>query len=83
MHRYDENTIGNMRIDYLHRMERVYESEITRMQDAIENSSNAREVTTPLNARKNFRNRLRSVRNMMKRLPTLLLPVFQLIWMTV
>jgi hypothetical protein len=23
MHRYDENTIGNLRIDYLHRMERV------------------------------------------------------------
>lgn len=45
MHRYDENTIGNMRIDYLHRMQRVYESEIARMQETINNSTNAREVT--------------------------------------
>lgn len=45
MHRYDENTIGNLRIDYLHRMERVYESEIVRMQDIIDNSRDAREVT--------------------------------------
>ncbi len=45
MHRYDENTIGNLRIDYLHRMERVYDSEIARMQDIIDNSSAAREVT--------------------------------------
>ena len=45
MHRYDENTIGNLRIDYLHRMERVYESEIARMQDIIDNSRDGREVT--------------------------------------
>ena len=45
LHRYNENTIGNLRIDYLHRMERVYENEITRMQDTIDNSQNAREVT--------------------------------------
>ena len=45
MHRYDENTIGNLRIDYLQRMQRIYENEIGRMQDAIENSDDAREVT--------------------------------------
>lgn len=45
MHRYDENTIGNLRIDYLHRMERVYDNEIARMQDIIDNSKVAREVT--------------------------------------
>lgn len=44
MHRYDENTIGNLRIDYLHRMQRVYESEIVRMQETIANSTDAREV---------------------------------------
>ena len=46
MHRYNENTIGNLRIDYLHRMQRIYENEIARMQDTIENSKDAREVTT-------------------------------------
>jgi len=45
VHRYDENTIGNLRIDYLHRMHRIYENEIARMQDTIENSRDAREVT--------------------------------------
>ena len=46
MHRYDENTIGNLRIDYLHRMQRIYENEIARMQDTIDNSRDAREVTS-------------------------------------
>lgn len=45
MHRYNADTTGNLRIDYLHRMERIYESEINRMQDMIDNSKNAREVT--------------------------------------
>ncbi|GIO36564.1 hypothetical protein J41TS12_14250 [Paenibacillus antibioticophila] len=44
MHRYNADTIGNLRIDYLHRMQRVYDSEIARMQDTIDNSGNAREV---------------------------------------
>jgi len=45
MHRYDENTIGNLRIDYLHRLQRIYENEIARMHDTIENSKDAREIT--------------------------------------
>ncbi|WP_237167947.1 BREX-1 system adenine-specific DNA-methyltransferase PglX [Paenibacillus yonginensis] len=44
MHRYNADTIGNLRIDYLHRMQRVYDSEIARMQETIDNSGNAREV---------------------------------------
>mgnify|MGYP000796859592 CR=1 FL=1 len=36
--------IGNLRIDYLHKMQRVYESEINRMQDMMDHSGNAREV---------------------------------------
>lgn len=45
MHRYNADTIGNLRVDYLHRMERIYENEINRMQDTVDNSSNVREVT--------------------------------------
>ena len=44
LHRYNADTIGNLRIDYLHRMQRIYESEIGRMQDMIEHSTNAREA---------------------------------------
>lgn len=45
LHRYNTDTIGNLRVDYLHRMQRVYESEIDRMQDTIDHSPNSREVT--------------------------------------
>ena len=44
MHRWDSDTIGNMRVEYLHRMQRVYENEIIRMQETIDNSANNREV---------------------------------------
>ena len=59
MHRYDENTIGNLRIDYLHRMERIYESEIVRMQDMIDNSANAREVTAATKRREKLRKQVK------------------------
>ena len=49
LHRYDRDTIGNMRAEYLHRMEHVYESEINRMNALAEQSQVQREVA---NARK-------------------------------
>ena len=45
MHRYNEDTIGNVRIDYLHKIQRIYESEIARMQDIIDNGNATREIT--------------------------------------
>lgn len=44
LHRYNADTIGNVRIDYLHRIQRVYESEINRMQENIENGTNSRQI---------------------------------------
>lgn len=44
-HRYDENTIGRVRADYLHRMERIYSNEVNRMQDVIDHSHSAHEVS--------------------------------------
>lgn len=49
LHRYDRDTIGNMRAEYLHRMEHVYESEINRMNALAEQSQVQREIA---NARK-------------------------------
>jgi hypothetical protein len=43
MHRYDKNTIGRLRVEYLHRIQRVYDAEIARMQDVAERSGNASE----------------------------------------
>lgn len=46
MHRYNADTIGNMRIEYLHRMQKAYENAIVHMQEIMDNSSNTREVVT-------------------------------------
>lgn len=59
MHRYNVDTIGNLRVDYLHRMERIYESEINRMQDTIDNSSNAREVTAATKRKEKLQKQLK------------------------
>ena len=44
LHRYTPDTIGTLRVDYLHKMQRVYESEIDRMQDMMDHTTNAREA---------------------------------------
>ena len=44
MHRYNADTTGIVRVDYLHKMQKIYMNEIDRMQDMIENSTQAREV---------------------------------------
>jgi hypothetical protein len=63
LHRYDENTIGNLRIDYLHRMERVYESGIARMQDVVDNSAAAREVTAAAKRKEKLVKQLKECRD--------------------
>jgi len=46
LHRYNQDTVGKLRIDYLHNLQRIYENEINRMHETIENSSDAREIIT-------------------------------------
>lgn len=45
MHRWNADTIGNMRVEYLHRMQRVYDKEIERMQEVIDNSRDNKEIS--------------------------------------
>lgn len=44
MHRYDEDTTGRVRIDYLHKLQRIYENRIDFLRDDIVNNSDASEV---------------------------------------
>ena len=44
MHRYNIDTTGIVRVDYLHKMQKIYMGEIDRMQEMTDNSSNTREV---------------------------------------
>jgi len=46
LHRYSQDTIGKLRVGYLHKIQKIYESEIDRMQETIDNSGNAREVSS-------------------------------------
>lgn len=62
MHRYNSDTIGNIRVDYLHRMQRVYESEINRMQDMIDHSTNAREVAAATKRKEKLQKQLKECR---------------------
>ena len=59
LHRYNADTIGNIRIDYLHRMQRIYESEIGRMQDSIEHSTNARDVAAATKRKEKLKKQLK------------------------
>ena len=45
MHRWNADTIGNMRVEYIHRMQRVYDKEIERMQEVIDNSRDNKEIS--------------------------------------
>lgn len=61
-HRYSADTIGNIRVDYLHQIQRVYENEIERMQDMINNSTNTREVTIATKRQEKLRKQLKESR---------------------
>ena len=45
MHRWNADTVGNLRVEYLHKMQHIYEREIARMQETIDNSRNSREIS--------------------------------------
>lgn len=62
MNRYTADTIGNVRVDYLHRIQRVYESEIGRMQDTIDNSKNSREVSLATKRKEKLQKQLKECR---------------------
>ena len=62
LHRYTPDTIGNLRVDYLHKMQRIYESEINRMQDTIDHSTNFREVAAATKRKEKLQKQLKECR---------------------
>ena len=63
LHRYTSDTIGNLRVDYLHRIQRIYESEIDRMQDMIDHSANAREAAAAAKRKDKMTKQLKECRD--------------------
>lgn len=44
MHRYNADTTGKVRVEYLHKMQKTYTNEIARMQDEIENGKTPADI---------------------------------------
>ena len=55
--------MGNLRVEYLHRMQRVYEKEIERMQDTIDNARDSREVARATKRREKLVKQLKEARD--------------------
>jgi len=62
LHRYNADTVGNLRIDYLHRMQRIYESEIERMQNTVDHVANARDVAAAKKRKEKLQKQLKECR---------------------
>lgn len=78
LHRYTPDTIGKLRVDYLHRMQRVYENEIDRMQDMIDHSKNPREVAASNKRREKLQKQLKECREYDERISNLALARIEL-----
>jgi hypothetical protein len=63
MHRYDADTIGRVRVEYLHKMERIYESECSRMQDIVDNGVNRREAAKATKNKEKLQKQLKECRD--------------------
>jgi hypothetical protein len=44
IHRYNQDIVGKLRVDYLHRLQQIYEGEIVRMRQIIDTSDNSKDV---------------------------------------
>lgn len=78
LHRYNADTIGNLRIDYLHRMQHIYESEISHMQDMIDHCTSAREVAQATKRREKLAKQLKECREYDEKLAHLALSRIEL-----
>lgn len=62
LHNYTADTIGNVRVEYLYRMQRTYEAEIGRMQDMIDHGSSNREVSLASKRKEKLQKQLKECR---------------------
>lgn len=63
MHRWDADTIGNVRVEYLHSIQRVYEKEITRMQEIIDNSHDNKEISNATKRKEKLQKQIKETKD--------------------
>lgn len=63
MHRWNADTIGNVRVEYLHRIQRVYEKEIIRMQEIIDNSYDNKEISNATKRKEKLQKQIKETKD--------------------
>lgn len=63
MHRWNADTIGNVRVEHLHRIQRVYEKEITRMQEIIDNSHDNKEISNAIKRKEKLQKQIKETKD--------------------
>mgnify|MGYP000021540904 CR=1 FL=1 len=63
MHRWNADTIGNVRVEYLHKTQKIYMNELDRMQDTIDNSNDAREIAAAKKAKEKLTKQLKETKD--------------------
>ena len=63
MHRWNADTIGNVRVEYLHRIQRVYEKEIARMQEIIDNSDDNKEISNATKRKEKLQKQIKETKD--------------------
>lgn len=63
MHRWNADTIGNMRVEYLHRVQRVYEKEMDRMQEIIDNSTDNKDILAATKRKEKLQKQLKETKD--------------------
>ena len=74
MHRWNADTIGNVRVEYLHRIQRVYEKEITRMQEIIDNSHDNKEISNATKRKEKLQKQIKETKDYDAKIAHLALP---------
>lgn len=63
MPRWNADTIGNVRVEYLHRIQRVYEKEIIRMQEIIDNSHDNKEISNATKRKEKLQKQIKETKD--------------------
>ena len=63
MHRYNADTIGNMRIEYIHKLQAKYESQLSFEQHLIDTSQNQREKSAAMKQKEKLIRQIKELRD--------------------
>ncbi len=63
MHRYNSDTIGNMRIEYLHKLQGIYENQLSYAQHSIDSGENQREKAAAMKQKEKLVKQIKEIKD--------------------